>query len=70
MQYIQNCPISCPYCGAFIKEGQERQTPMRNGDLLVECVWKCGQCGMCARRDEKVIKKVVEKSNEQKDQKK
>jgi len=64
MQYIQNVAIGCSFCGAHIAQGRERSTPMRNGDTLTECVWTCPQCGQCARRDEKVVEKVVEKKIE------
>ncbi|UCH71397.1 MAG: hypothetical protein JSW62_03090 [Thermoplasmatales archaeon] len=71
MEYIQNTAINCPYCMAHIAAGRERSTPMRNGNTLFECVWSCPQCGMCARRDEKVIPKPKEtKIDEPKEEKK
>jgi len=71
MEYISNTPIACTFCGAYIAQGDERDTKMRNGDILRECIWRCARCGNLARRDERVIKvpapvKPVETKNEKK----
>lgn len=57
MQFITNVPISCSRCNSI---AYGRESPIRDaqGNLVMECVWRCDKCGSYLKRG---ITKEIEK---------
>lgn len=63
MEYINNNPINCIYCGMNNIKGREESYKDRRGNTVLECKWICPRCLKLVRCDEKVIKKTDEKES-------
>jgi len=42
---IENRPMGCNYCGSGPWNGRE-STRKERTELITECTWVCGRCGM------------------------
>lgn len=54
MQFIENRPISCSYCGYGPVSGVVESTSYR-GERYNTCTWTCPRCTRMIRRDEQKI---------------
>ena len=44
--FVENKPVSCRACGYGPVRGQESSyTDHSSGETIVECSWRCPQCG-------------------------
>jgi len=55
-QFNSNQPFPCGKCRLDVN-GRETRYTDKQGDIIIECVWICPECGTLVRRDDDVIKK-------------